>query len=58
MNPWEQSDLGPYYLQDLLSKNMNRREEQTTKTLTSRGGGGGPIRWVQSAHQQKPKATF
>ena len=27
---WEQSDLGPYYLQNRLPKNISRREEQMT----------------------------
>ena len=32
--PWEQSDLGPYCLQYRLSKNISRREQQTTKVVT------------------------
>ena len=32
--PREQSDLGTYYLQYRLPKNISRREMQTTKVLT------------------------
>ena len=34
--PVEQSDLGPYCLQNPLPKNISRREEQTTKVMTDR----------------------
>ena len=36
MLPREQSDLGSYYLQYRLPKNMGRQEEQTTKVMTGR----------------------
>ena len=51
MNPdqtalsFEQSDLDPYYLQYMLPKNINRREEQTKNVLT--GG-----KRVKQAHSE------
>ena len=33
-NTWEQSDLGPYCLQNRLPKNISIQEEHTTKVVT------------------------
>ena len=34
--PWEQSDLGPYYLQYRLAKTISRQEVQTTSVVPGR----------------------